>query len=196
MAAGERPAETTSTRRARDRLSGLIESVAGGDREALRQVYALTNAKLFGIVKRVLRDEGTAEDVLQEVYLTLWRRAEAFERGRASPITWLSTMARNKAIDRLRSGARARAADPIESAPELADPGPLPDASLSAQDRLDRLNACLDGLPGEHAGLVREAFFGDVTYLELSRRDGIPLGTVKSRIRRSLLKLRECLGEV
>ncbi|MEM7566709.1 MAG: sigma-70 family RNA polymerase sigma factor [Pseudomonadota bacterium] len=168
--------------------------VGAGDREALREVYGLTNAKLFGIVRRVLSDEGEAEEVLQETYITVWKRADRFDASRASPITWLATIARNKAIDRLRAGRSARKSDPLDDAPEIVDTGAAPGDALDEAQRLERLNLCLDGLEPENATIVREAFFGDHTYLQLSERDGVPLGTVKSRIRRSLLRLRDCLG--
>ncbi len=177
----------------RVRLVRLMSSVGAGDREALREVYMLTNAKIFGIVRRVLPDEAEAEEVLQETYLTVWRRADRFDADRASPITWLATIARNKAIDRLRAGRASRQSDPLEDAPELVDHGPAPGDALDEAQRIERLNLCLDGLDPENAAIVREAFFGDHTYLQLAERDGVPLGTVKSRIRRSLLRLRDCL---
>ena len=185
--------EDASERRAR--LVGLMGAVAHGDREALREVYALTNAKLYGIVRRVIPDEAEAEEVLQETYITVWRRADRFDAGRASPITWLATIARNKAIDRVRAGRSARRNDPLDGVPELVDQGAAPGDALDEEERRARLHACLEGLDPDNAGVIREAFFGDHTYLQLAERDGVPLGTMKSRIRRSLLRLRDCLGD-
>lgn len=186
--------EDAAERRAR--LVRLMADVAEGDREALREVYGLTNAKLFGVIRRVIAEEAEAEEILQETYLTVWRRADRFEASRASPITWLATIARNKAIDRARSGRHGRRSDPLDDLPELVDEGVArPGDALDEAERRERLNDCLDALEPDNAAIVREAFFGDHTYLQLSERDGVPLGTIKSRIRRSLLRLRDCLGD-
>lgn len=178
----------------RTRLSELLRAMSKGDREALRQVYGLTNAKLFGIVRRVVSDEAEAEEVLQETYLTVWRRADRFDPAKASPITWLAVIARNKAIDRVRAAKRRRA-DALDDAPEIVDAGPRPGDALEEAERRERLEDCLNGLDPAAAAVVREAFFGDHTYLQLAERDGVPLGTVKSRIRRSLIRLKTCLGD-
>ncbi len=92
---------------ARKQLVAALARVAGGDRTALRLLYRDTSAKLFGVCLRILRDNGEAEDVLQEVYITVWRNAAAFDPERASPITWLVAIARNRSIDRLRAGAKS-----------------------------------------------------------------------------------------
>src|SRR6476659_10881747 len=110
----------------RRQLVAAINRVAGGDRAALRLVYSETSAKLFGVCLRILGDRSEAEDVLQDVYLAVWRKAASFDEGVASPITWLVGIARNRSIDRLRSQARSRANVPIEAAADV------PDVSLSA----------------------------------------------------------------
>src|SRR5215475_3798295 len=92
----------------RRQLAAALRRVAGGDRAALRLVYDETAAKLFGVCLRILNDRGEAEDVLQEVYVAVWRKAGSFDPTRASPITWLVAIARNRAIDRLRSSATSR----------------------------------------------------------------------------------------
>src|SRR5213595_3575381 len=98
----------------RSELAAALARVAAGDRTALRLVYQDTSAKLFGVCLRILKDRSEAEDVLQEVYVTVWRKAAAFDPNRASPITWLVAIARNRAIDRLRSSAVSRRMEPIE----------------------------------------------------------------------------------
>src|SRR5229473_5987036 len=106
----------------RSQLVAALVRVAGGDRAALRIVYQDTSAKLFGVCLRILKDRGEAEDVLQDVYLTVWRKAGSFDPARASPITWLVAIARNRAIDRLRGTAVSRRMQPIEAAETVSDP--------------------------------------------------------------------------
>src|SRR5436853_6134073 len=100
----------------RSQLVAALVRVAGGDRAALRIVYQDTSAKLFGVCLRILKDRGEAEDVLQDVYVTVWRKAGSFDPARASPITWLVAIARNRSIDRLRTGAARRRAERVEAA--------------------------------------------------------------------------------
>src|SRR6476620_10041907 len=100
----------------RSQLAAALARVAGGDHAALRIVYQDTSAKLFGVCLRILKDRSEAEDVLQDVYVTVWRKAATFDSGRASPITWMVAIARNRAIDRLRSGASSRRMAPIDEA--------------------------------------------------------------------------------
>jgi RNA polymerase sigma-70 factor (ECF subfamily) len=177
----------------RRQLAAAIHRVGGGDRPALRLVYAATSAKLFGVLLRILGDRSEAEDVLQDVYLTVWRKAQSFDETLASPITWLVAIARNRAIDRVRARGRAAAPLPIEAASEVADQG------LSAADRLEqdeeraKLDDCLGELEARQSTAIRAAFLDGLTYEELARRESVPLGTMKSWIRRGLMKLRACL---
>src|SRR5262249_46009645 len=115
---GSTPMDAESRRR---QLVAAINRLAGGDRAALRLVYAETSAKLFGTCLRILGDRSEAEDVLQDVYLAVWRKASSFDEAVASPITWLVAIARNRSIDRLRSTAGSRAPPPLESAPGIPD---------------------------------------------------------------------------
>src|SRR5215213_11845550 len=103
-----------------DALALLLPRIAGGDRSALRQLYDATSAKLFGVCLRILSDREESEDVLQEVYVTIWRRADRFDAGRASVMTWVSTIARNRSIDRLRARGPLARSEPIEGM-EIAD---------------------------------------------------------------------------
>jgi RNA polymerase sigma-70 factor (ECF subfamily) len=178
---------------ARRQLSAAIARVAAGDRAALQIVYRDTSAKLFGVCLRILADRNEAEDVLQEVYITVWRKAGAFDAERGSPITWLVAIARNKAIDRLRAGASGRKARPLEAAEDVSDPAPAALDLLAAADENRKLRGCLDELDARSKTAIRTAFYDGITYEELAARMGIPLGTVKSMIRRGLVKLRECL---
>ena len=173
-------------------LCTALAGVARGEEPALKEVYDRTSAKLFGVCLRILKSENEAEDVLQEVYLTVWRKAAAFDETRASPVTWLAALARNRAIDRLRSLApRGRESDISEM--ELPDGAPSALSTLEAGEEMARLETCLSELEPTHAQVVRTAFFGGVTYEALAAQMETPLGTVKGWIRRSLMKLRACL---
>ena len=189
------PASTDAQDDARARLTAALVRAGEGDRSALRTVYDATHAKLFGIVLRICRERQAAEDVLQDVYLTIWRRAGAFDPGRASPITWMATIARNRAIDRMRSSA-IRRTEPEDAALEVADESPLAPELIARAQTATRLHTCLDTLEERQQTAIRTAFFDGLTYAELADRLTVPLGTVKSWIRRGMMKLKECLGDV
>ena len=177
----------------RSQLAAALVRVAGGDRAALQLVYRDTSAKLFGVCLRILHDRSEAEDVLQEVYVTVWRKAAAFDAGRASPITWLVAIARNRAIDRLRATSTSRRMEPIDAADAVGDPAPLAHERVEQAEQHQRLAGCLEQLEARQAAAIRAAFLDGSTYEELSARMSVPLGTMKSWIRRGLLKLRACL---
>jgi len=178
---------------ARNQLVAALARVVGGDRSALQLVYRDTSAKLFGVCLRILLDRGEAEDVLQDVYLTIWRRAAMFEPSRGSPITWMVAIARNRSIDRLRTSATIRRMQPIDDAFGVSDaaPGALEQVE-TAEQRL-RLMNCLNELEERHAMAIRAAFLDGATYEMLAERIDVPLGTMKTWICRSLIKLRACL---
>ncbi|SMG60350.1 sigma-70 family RNA polymerase sigma factor [Paraburkholderia susongensis] len=179
--------------RRRDELNRLLLRTGEGDQAAFATLYQRTSAKLFGICLRMLRDRSEAEDVLQDVYVTVWRRATLFDPTSAGAITWLATIARNRAIDRLR---RRREEPMDESAEEeIVDEHPSPAAIAEYSEERRRLEHCLENLPAGHGKIVREAFFTGATYAELAKHLGVPLGTMKSWIRRSLIQLRACLEQ-
>jgi RNA polymerase sigma factor (sigma-70 family) len=178
--------------RGRDALAAWLSSVALGDAAALEEVYRRTSVKLFGLCLRILPDRAEAEDVLQEIYIAVWRKAGGFDAARGTAMTWLLTLARNRAVDRLRASGRHRSA-PLDLVGTVADSRPSAFDLLSATDEERRMAGCLAGLDKADARLIDAAFFGGATYTELAERAGSPLGTVKSRIRRALLKLRKCL---
>lgn len=177
----------------REQLASALRRVADKDSGALEEVYASTNAKLFGICLRILKDREEAEDALQEVYVKVWRSAATFDAARASPITWLATLARNRAIDNLRSTARSRGNEPIEAG--MATPDPQMDAfsTASGSQERARLTLCIAELDQHQSSAIRSAFLDGATYNELAESSEVPLGTMKSWIRRGLLRLRECL---
>ncbi|WP_242096470.1 sigma-70 family RNA polymerase sigma factor [Sphingomonas sp. CROZ-RG-20F-R02-07] len=188
------PRRSADADAARARLSDALVRTGSEDRSAFRDLYALTHAKLFGICLRICGDRQAAEDVLHDVYLLIWRRAGAWEPGRSSPITWLATIARNRAIDWRRAQA-VRRATPIDDAPPIADERPDAEATMLSGDAATRLMACLEALEPRQRSAIRTAFFDGVTYVELAERSAVPLGTMKSWVRRGLGKLKECLGD-
>lgn len=177
----------------REELALALGQAGQGNRAAFRIVYEATSAKLMGVCLRILADRQLAEDVLQDTYLTVWRKAGTFDPSRASPITWLVTIARNRSIDRLRSGSPMRRSGPVEDAYDLADAAPLASEVIETTDEVNRLNGCLDTLEDKVRQAIRTAFLEGVTYDTLARRENVPLGTMKSWIRRGLLRLRSCL---
>src|SRR5262249_27223784 len=187
------PPPTAEQDAARRQLAAALARVAGGDRQALRLVYHDTSAKLFAVCHRILQDKGEAEDVLQEVYIAVWQRAGAFDPNCASPISWLAAIARNRSIDRLRSRAGLARQRSVDEAAEISDSTPTALAQLEISQEHRRLMHCLDELEPQHAGAIRSAFFEGFTYEELAARTNVPLGTMKSWIRRGLLRLRQCL---
>ncbi len=170
-------------------LARLLERAAEGDAAAFQTFYDRTAAKLFGIIVRIVIERQEAEDVLQEVYVTVWRKAATFDPARASPITWAATIARNRAIDRIRARPVGRHA-PVEEALHLADAGPAPDAGLAHAQDAARLNAALALLEPRHAAAIRACYFEGATYDELAAREGVPVGTLKSWVRRGLIRMR------
>ena len=171
----------------------LLDSVASGDTAAFKSLYEATSAKLFGVVLRILIERGEAEDVLQEVYTTVWRKAAEFDSTRASPITWMVTIARNRSIDRLRARA-SRPAAPLDEAYDVRDECAGADELIDAGNAANAVHVALAQLDPRHAAAIRSAYFEGLTYEALAERDGIPVGTLKSWVRRGLIRMRGALA--
>lgn len=184
------PLSVTAAPDTREALADAMAGVVGGDALALRRLYALTSAKLFSVCLRISGDEGEAEETLQDVYLTLWKRPERYDPARGAPMTWLIAVARNRSLDRVRS-RRSRRHETLDAVDEHPDPAPDAAAVLLADEDARRLQACLDTLDPRTAAAIRTAFEEGVSYEALAMRAGVPVGTMKSWIRRGLLKLRE-----
>ncbi len=178
----------------RDELNKLLQQTGANDQKAFAELYRRTSSKLFGVCLRMLRDRSEAEEVLQETYTTVWRRASSFDATKASAITWLVTLSRNKSIDRLRQHREELLDDPAK-VEETVDERPTPIADAEISQENERLQGCLDELEPQQQSSVREAFFTGATYNELATRWKVPLGTMKSWIRRSLMQLRTCLDQ-
>ncbi|WP_425476034.1 sigma-70 family RNA polymerase sigma factor [Mesorhizobium yinganensis] len=172
-------------------ITKLIVRTAMKDRAAFDLLYRHTSAKLFGVCLRVLNDRAEAEEALQEVFVKIWMKADRFAISDLSPISWLVAVARNHAIDRVRQ--RRQAAADIDEALDIADPAPDPEATLAAGGEAQRIHSCLDELEKDRAEAVRGAYLRGESYAELAERYRVPLNTMRTWLRRSLLKLRECL---
>lgn len=174
-----------------DEITKLIFRTALRERAAFDLLYRHTSAKLFGVCLRVLKDRAEAEEALQEVYVKIWTKADRFAASDLSPITWLVAVARNHAIDRLR--ARKAPTKELDEASAVADPAPNPEAMAQAGSERRRIDACLAELEADRATAVRGAYLNGDSYAELAARFDVPLNTMRTWLRRSLLKLRECL---
>jgi RNA polymerase sigma-70 factor (ECF subfamily) len=172
-------------------IADLIARTALRDRVAFRDLYQRTSAKLFGVSLRILRDRSEAEEALQEVYVKIWQRADRYVAGSYSPISWLVAVARNHALDILR--ARKPVSDDIDVALDVADAGTDPEQAAVDKGERSRIDTCLAELEGEKAEAVRGAYLDGFSYDELAERHKVPLNTMRTWLRRSLLKLRECL---
>ena len=178
-------------------LEDHIARIALGDRASFEGLYAATSAKLFGVALRVLNDRAEAEEALQDAFLKVWSAADRYRSDGLSPMTWLITIARNTAIDRLRrKQTQDKRHDPAGSdgvIDLLADSAPGPEAEAIASGQRERIATCLGELPEDRADAVRAAYLEGDTYADLASRFGVPLNTMRTWLRRSLLKLRECL---
>lgn len=175
----------------RAEIERLIARTALGDRAAFAALYEATSAKLFGVTLRVLNNRGEAEETLQEVYIKIWHNAGRYRVNGLSPLTWLIAIARNAAIDRRRRKTREADGDLHEM---LADSAPGPESLVIEASENARLSACFEELEPDRAGAVRRAYLDGKSYAELAAQYGVPLNTMRTWLRRSLLKLRECLG--
>ena len=175
-------------------LSALLAKAAEGDEASFRLFYDRTSSKLFGIILRILVERGEAEDVLQEVYVTVWRKAAEFDAARASPVTWAATIARNRSIDRLRArGSRPSA--PLDDAMDIRDDSPGADALIDTARNAARIQVALAALEPRHAAAIRSCYFEGVTYEALAEREGVPIGTLKSWVRRGMMRMRAGLEQ-
>jgi RNA polymerase sigma-70 factor, ECF subfamily len=173
-------------------LVSLLASVANGDETAFEKLYAATSAKLYGVVLRILRRPELADEVMQEAYLKIWNRAAQFDASRASPITWMVAIARNRAIDLVRKKADVSVED-MPDALELAADVPDPLAARERSEDVRRLLDCLGRLEPEQRQLVLLAYYDGLSREQLAARFKRPVNTIKTWLRRSLLTVRECL---
>ena len=169
----------------------LIDRIAKGDREAFSEVYNATSAKLYGIILRILKNKERADDVLQEVYIKLWQQAAKYNSQKATPMTWLCTIARNTAIDQIRR------VEPVVVQTDYTDlvseSQASPQHNAQITEALHNLNKCLEQLGNAQRNVIEQAYLEGYTRSELARLNEKPVGTIKSWLRRSLIQLRDCL---
>jgi len=183
-------------------LSQLLARAGLGDRAAFGRLYERTSAHLFAVVLRIQRDRAQAEDLLQEVYVSVWKAAASFDAARSQPLTWLTSIARNRAIDslrraqaqpRLESTTRDEDDDRPDAAEALADEGPGPLELLARAGDARELTQCMERLSAPQRQSVALAFFDGLSHAEVAEQLREPLGTVKSWVRRALMTLKGCL---
>lgn len=173
-------------------LAALLALVARGDQAAFTTFYDRTAAQVFGLVRRVVRDPAQSEEVTQEVMLEVWRTAARFDPHRGSPSAWLMTLSHRRAVDRVRAGQAATERE-IRASLAATDYDVVSEA---VETRLDaqRVRRCLESLTGLQRESVTLAYYGGYTYREVAGLLGVALGTVKTRMRDGLIRLRDCLG--
>lgn len=172
----------------------LLQKIAGKDREAFKLLYAATSAKLYGILVRILVRRDLADEALQDVYVKVWERAGDFDPARASPITWLAAISRNRALDEVRR-VRPVSTEEAPEVMEMASDGPSAFDELSRSEDAKRLMACLQGLEPERREIVMLAYFNGMSREDLGAKFGRPVATIKTWIHRSLAQLKVCLGK-
>ncbi|MBP8007485.1 MAG: sigma-70 family RNA polymerase sigma factor [Burkholderiales bacterium] len=181
-------------------LADLVARVALGDRQAFRRLYEATAPSLLGVALRLLRDRGRAEDVIQEAFVSVWHRAGGFRASASAPMTWLTAIVRNRALDTLRSDAR-HDADPLvddededeDAAREVEDDRPEPLGLLTQAADALAVRACLEAIDGSQRQCLALAYYHGLTHAEMAAHLGSPIGSVKAWLRRGLEKLRRCL---
>jgi RNA polymerase sigma-70 factor (ECF subfamily) len=168
--------------------------VAAGDQLALADLYDATSRAVYGLLLRILADPCAAEEVLLDVFTQAWRRASTYSAERGTPLAWLMTIARSRAIDRLRRGRQERVrAEPLETVAELAATGRSAEEDVTARERGALVRAALAALPPEQREVIELAYYGGLSHSEIAAERGLPLGTVKTRTRLGLSRLRESL---
>lgn len=177
-----------------DALSELLSRVAEQDRAAFAQLYKATSPKIYGVVTRILGRGSVAEEVMQDVYVKVWRRASDFDSSRASPITWLAAIARNSAIDEAR-----RAGPTLVEVPDddlnMAGDEPQPLAERERSEGLQALLRCLAGLELEKRQIILLAYYRGMSREALAARFGRPVATVKTWLHRGLAQLKTCMAQ-
>ncbi|HEX6183688.1 MAG TPA: sigma-70 family RNA polymerase sigma factor [Pyrinomonadaceae bacterium] len=174
--------------------AALIRGVAEGDEQALASLYDTTSRTVYGLLLRVLSDPSSAEEVLLDVYAQVWRQAASYCPERGRPLAWLTTIARSRAIDRLRrSRNEQQRAVPLDEAARAAG-GESVEEGVRAGEVRAVVRAALDALTPEQRDVIELAYYGGMSHSEIAAARGLPLGTVKTRTRLGMMRLREMLS--
>lgn len=174
-----------------DAVAQLILRCAAQDRAAFRELYSSTAAKLLGVTLRILGNRAEAEDAVQEIYTRIWVKAGRFDPSKGAGMTWLIALARNHAIDRLRTRRPEQSDD--DAAERVPDMAPRAENRLVALGEARRVVACFEQLEPDRAAAVRGAYLDGLSYQDLADRFSVPLNTMRTWLRRSLLRLKECM---
>jgi RNA polymerase sigma-70 factor (ECF subfamily) len=191
-----RPERAIDTTEPEDALTALLDRVSAGDEGALAQLYDATSRVVYGLVLRITGNTATAEELTLEVYAQVWRTAGTYSPERGTVSAWVVTLARSRAIDWLRSrqGRGSRVESPLDHAVGLRDPGCSPESVYMGTERTRVVSAAMAELAPEQRQAIELAYFLGMSQSEIASHCGLPLGTVKSRIRTGMLHLREALG--
>jgi RNA polymerase sigma-70 factor, ECF subfamily len=174
----------------------LISQIAGGDEAAFGMLYERFSASLYGMAFRMTNDAKEAEDVLQEGFTYIWRKAASYDSNRSTPFAWAVMIVRNKAIDRLRTRQRQeRLHDKVTTEGSFQEKDETSADQPSVRERSALVRSALQQIPPEQRQALELSFFGGLTHEQIAERLATPLGTIKARIRRGLLRLRDCLKE-
>lgn len=173
-------------------LDDLLTAVARGDERAYDAVYDLASGWVLGVARKVVRDPALAEEVMQEVMLEVWRLASRFDPAKGSGTSWVMTLAHRRAVDRVRS-ERSHATRELRAATSVIDYDDVTEA-VEASLEAERVQRCLSSLTSLQLECVNLAYYGGYTYAEVAELLGVPAGTVKTRMRDGLIRLRDCLG--
>jgi len=177
----------------------LLARVAKGDQQAFSQLYDHSSTLLFTLAVRILGNREEAAELLQDVYLEVWRKVSRYNVGRGTPIAWLVTLTKSRAIDRLRARASRgyRAINPLEAGTtaQMADPGPSPLETQADQELRMAVGTAVGGLPQAQQQAIELAYYEGLSHAEIAARLNQPLGTVKTRIKLGMSKLRESLRQ-
>lgn len=176
------------------RLMELLARTALADQSAFEQLYRLTSSHLYGVALRILRESAAAEEVLQESFVNVWHHAGSYVAARSQPLTWLTSIVRNRCLDRLRKhDVDTVSIDDEEQAMTIADRSPMPLDMLLSGAESSAVRRCVEGLDGSQKQAIALAFYQGLSHSELARHLKQPLGTVKSWVRRGLERLKACL---
>lgn len=190
------PQDSLAPRKRDEELSALIAKVAEGDQSALAALYDASNRLVFGLVLRIVSDRSTAEEVLLDVYTQVWRQASSYDLKRGAPLAWLTTIARSRSIDRLRSSRHDQNRESLDNVAGLSGGGTSPEEATVTSERRQIVRKALDALSPEQREVIELAYYAGLSHSEIALKLGQPLGTVKTRTRLAMMKLRDMLRPV